>query len=358
MKGALRVVTPVAISPSFFVEMRLALVFSFPMLKFILRRILAAIPLLLASTLLAFAVIQLAPGDFLTKFQGQPGIRQETLDAMREQFGLTQPWYVQYLKWLWNVLHGNFGYSFDKKAPVFTLIGQKVYYTLLLALTSMLMSWIIAIPLGVLIARKRNGFLDRFANFWAFAGISLPGFFMALLAMRYAQQTGYFPVGGATSAPSATSGGYESLSHWGKILDTGWHLFLPTLVLGVRGVAGLMRQMRGNILDVLGENYVLAARARGLSERKVIWKHAFRNSINPLITLLGYEISGLLAGAALVEAVMSWPGLGLMLLDAVQAEDLYLAVGSLVMGTILLITGNLIADILLAYADPRIRYDS
>ena len=327
------------------------------MLKFILRRALAAIPLLLASTVLAFFVMQLAPGDFLTKFQGQPGIRQETIDQMREQFGLTQPWYIQYFKWLWNVLHGNFGYSFDKKLPVFTLIGQKVYYTLLLALTSLLVSWLIAIPLGVLVARNRNSVWDKIANFLAYTGISLPGFFVALLAMWLAQRTGWFPVGGATSPPSQTSGGYESLSRMGRIWDTTWHLILPTLVLGLRGVAGLMRQMRGNILDVLGENYVLAARARGLAERKVIWKHAFRNSVNPLITLLGYEISGLLAGAALVEAVMSWPGLGLMLLDAVQAEDLYLAVGSLVMGTVLLIIGNLIADILLAISDPRIRFE-
>ena len=327
------------------------------MLKFILRRVLAAIPLLLASTVLAFFVMQLAPGDFLTKFQGQPGIRQETIDAMRRDFGLTQPWYIQYFKWLGQVVQGNFGYSFDKKLPVFTLIGQKVYYTLLLAISSLFLSWLIAIPLGVWVARHRNSVGDKVVNFLAYTGISLPGFFVALLAMWMAQRTGWFPVGGATSPPSATSGGYESLSRWGKILDTSWHLVLPTLVLGLRGVAGLMRQMRGNILDVLGENYVLAARARGLSERKVIWKHAFRNSVNPLITLLGYEISGLLAGAALVEAVMSWPGLGLMLLDAVQAEDLYLAVGSLVMGTVLLIIGNLIADILLAFSDPRIRFE-
>ena len=301
--------------------------------------------------------MQLAPGDFLTKFQGQPGIRQESIDAMREQFGLDQPWYIQYFKWLSQVVQGNFGYSFDKKQPVFELIGQKVYYTLILALSSMFLAWIIAIPLGVFVATRRNSVWDRVANFLAYTGISLPGFFVALLAIWFAQRTGWFPVGGASSPPSAADGGYESYSHLGKILDTAHHLFLPTLVLGLRGVAGLMRQMRGNILDVLSENYILAARARGLAEKRVMWKHAFRNSINPLITLLGYEISGLLAGAALVEAVMSWPGLGQLLLEAVQAEDLYLAVGALVMGTVLLIIGNLIADILLAFSDPRIRFE-
>ena len=168
--------------------------------------------------------------------------------------------------------------------------------------------------------------------------------------MKFAAGNGYFPVGGATSI------GYESMSWLGKIKDTSWHLILPVLVLGTRGVAGLMRQMRGNTLEVLSENYVLAARARGLSERKVIWKHAVRNSINPLITLFGYELSGLLAGAALVENVMAWPGLGRLLLESVQNSDLYVAMASFVMGTVLLIVGNLVADILLAVTDPRIKF--
>jgi peptide/nickel transport system permease protein len=200
------------------------------------------------------------------------------------------------------------------------------------------------------VARNRNKFGDRIANFVAFAGISLPGFFIALLAMKLAQTTGWFPVGGAQSV------NYESLSHFEKIKDTGWHMILPVLVLGTRGVAGLMRQMRGNLLDVLSENFVLAARARGLAERKVLYKHAVRNSINPLITLFGYELSGLLAGAALVENVMSWPGLGRLLLESVQAQDLYVAMGAFVMGGVLLIIGNLIADILLAVTDPRIKF--
>ena len=138
-------------------------------------------------------------------------------------------------------------------------------------------------------------------------------------------------------------------------MDTGWHLVLPVFVLGLRGVGSLLRQMRGNVLDVLSENYILAARARGLSERKVIWKHAFRNSLNPLITLFGFELAGLLAGAALVENVLAWPGLGNLLLNSVQNRDIYVAMGSFVMGTVLLILGNLVADIMLAVTDPRIR---
>ena len=320
------------------------------MKRFIFRRLLQLLPLLLAVTIISFGVMQLAPGDYLDTLRGQPTIRPETIAKLRTDFGLDQPLYVQYGRWLWNAVHGDFGYSFTYKIEAATLIKQRLYYTFILSLWATILAWVVAIPLGVYVARHRNGFADRFANFIAFAGISLPSFFVALLAMKFAAENGYFPVGGATSI------GYEAMSWFDKVKDTGWHLILPVLVLGTRGVAGLMRQMRGNTLEVLSENYILAARARGLSERKVVWKHAVRNSINPLITLFGYELAGLLAGAALVENVMAWPGLGRLLLESVQNSDLYVAMASFVMGTVLLIFGNLIADILLAMTDPRIKF--
>jgi peptide/nickel transport system permease protein len=322
------------------------------MLRFILRRLLLMIPLVIGITIISFFVMQLAPGDYLDTLRGQPTIKPETIERLRRDFGLDRPAYQQYFLWLFNAVRGDFGYSFTYKIEVFELIGQRMYYTVLLSIWATLLAWVVAIPLGIYIATHRNSVADRVANFIAFTGISLPGFFVALLAMMWAQQTGWFPVGGASSV------NYESLSWFGKIKDTGWHLLLPVLVLGTRGIAGLMRQMRGSVLDVLGENYVLAARARGLSERKVIWKHAVRNSINPLITLLGYEISGLLAGAALVENVMAWPGLGRLLLEAVQSRDIYVAMGAFVMGSVLLVIGNLIADILLAFTDPRIKFSN
>jgi peptide/nickel transport system permease protein len=322
------------------------------MARFIGRRLLQLLPLLVGITLISFGVMKLAPGDYLDALRANPQIRPETIDRLEQQFGLNRPAYQQFGLWLWNALHGNFGYSFTYKIEVFALIGQRLYYTFLLSFWSMLFSWVVAIPLGIYVARRRNSIGDRFWNFVAFMGISLPGFFVALLAMLLAQQTGWFPVGGATSV------GYDELSWWGKVKDTGWHLLLPVLVLGTRGVAGLMRQMRGNMLDVLHENFILAARARGLSEKKVVYKHALRNAINPLVTLFGYEISGLLAGAALVENVMAWPGLGRLLLEAVSSRDIYVAMGAFVMGGVLLILGNLLADILLAVTDPRIRFES
>jgi peptide/nickel transport system permease protein len=320
------------------------------MLHFIVRRVIQMVFLVLGISLISFAVMQLAPGDYLTSMRANPNVRPETIDRLRHDFGLDQPWPVQYWRWLVNALHGNFGYSFTYKIGAFQLISQRLYYTFLLSFWSTVFAWVVAIPLGIHVATHRNGWSDRLANFLAFAGISLPGFFVALLALLLAQRTGWFPIGGASSVE------HSSLSQGGKIMDTARHLFLPVLVLGTGGVAGLMRQMRGNLLDVLGENYVLAARARGLSERKVVYKHAVRNAINPLITLFGFELAGLLGGAALVENVMDWPGLGQLLLEAVQTKDLYVAMGSFVMGAVLLIVGNLIADVLLAVTDPRIKF--
>lgn len=321
------------------------------MVRYISFRLLQLIPLVLGITLISFGVMQLAPGDYLDTLKGNPQIRPETLQRLREDFGLDKPWYQQYFLWLWNALHGDFGYSFTYKIGAFELIQSRLYYTFWLAFWSSVLAWVVALPLGIYIATRRNSVVDRVANFIAFAGISLPGFFVALLAMRFAQQSGWFPIGGATSE------NYEQLSWFGKVKDTGWHMILPVLVLGLRGVAGLMRQMRGSLLETLSENYILAARARGLSERKVIYKHAARNSINPLITLLGFEFSGLLASSALVDNVIGWPGLGRLLLESVQSQDLYPAMASFVMGAVLLILGNLFADVMLALSDPRIRYD-
>lgn len=319
------------------------------MLRFILRRLLQLIPLVIGISFVSFGVMKLAPGDFLSQMRGNPQIRPETIERLKVQYGLNKPWLVQYWDWIKNAIHGNFGYSFAYHIPVFRLIGSFALATLLLAVTTMIFSWCVAIPMGVYAARNRNGIVDRIASLIAFTGISMPGFFLALLASLWAEKTGWLPVGGMTSP------GHDQMSFLGRFLDTGEHLILPTLVLGVQGISGIMRQMRGNLLDVLNENFILAARARGLKENVVVWRHGVRNAINPLITLLGYDLSSLLSGAALVELVMSWPGLGRLLLNAVQGQDIYVAMASFVMGAAFLIVGNLIADILLAVTDPRIK---
>ncbi len=319
------------------------------MFWFIVRRLLQTIPLVIGITLISFFIMKLAPGDFLSQMRANPQVKPETIERLRHDYGLDKPAYVQYYDWLKNGLQGHFGESFAYHMKVEKLIGQYVLATLLLAGTSIVFSWAIAIPMGVYAATHKNGLIDRLISLIAFSGISLPGFFVALCALLWAQKTGWLPVGGMESPY------YDQLSPLGKVGDVAQHLILPTLVLGTRELASIMRQMRGNLLDVLNENYVLAARARGLKEWIVVWRHAARNAINPLITLFGYDLAGLLAGAALVEYVMSWPGLGRLLLTAVQTQDLYVAMASFVMGAVLLIAGNLVADILLALTDPRIK---
>lgn len=319
------------------------------MLKFILRRLVQMVPLLVLMTMISFGIMQLAPGDYLSQMQQDPRISPETIEQMRRQYGLDRPWYEQYFFWLANAVQLNFGYSFAYKLPVATLIGERMLNTFILSLASLVFAWSLAIPLGILAAVRRNSWIDRAASLFAFGGISFPGFFMALLLLLFAQQTGWFPVGGMRSVD------WELRTPWGQFLDVMHHLALPALVLGTHGLAGIMRQMRGSLLDTLRENYVIAARARGLPEQWVVLKHATRNAINPLVTLFGYSLAGLVSGSALVEIVMAWPGLGRLILEAVQSRDLYLVMGSFVMGAVLLQLGNLVGDVLLALTDPRIK---
>jgi peptide/nickel transport system permease protein len=320
------------------------------MARFLFQRFLHMIPLLIGISFIAFGVMQLAPGDFLSALTQDPRVSPEMIAQMRTQYGLDRPWYAQYFLWLGNAARLNFGYSLAYHVPVTTLLGQRLCNTFLLSFCSLVFAWSLAIPLGIVAAVRRNSWPDRALSLIAFLGISFPGFFLALLLLLFAQRTGWFPIGGMQSAMA------ELLSPWGRFLDLLHHLALPVLVLGSAGLAGIMRQMRGSLLDTLRENYITAARARGLPERMVILKHATRNAINPLITVFGYSLAGLLSGAALVENVMAWPGLGRLILEAVQSRDLYLVMGSFCMSAVLLLLGNLVGDLLLAATDPRIKF--
>jgi peptide/nickel transport system permease protein len=320
------------------------------MARFFFQRLLHIIPLLIGISFIAFAVMQLAPGDFLSALTQDPRVSPEMIAAMRSQYGLDKPWYVQYFLWLGNALRLNFGYSLAYHVPVTAMLGQRLWNTLILSVCSLVLAWSLAIPLGIIAAVRRNSWVDRSTSLLAFAGISFPNFFLALLLLLFAQRTGWFPVGGMESATA------DLMSPWQRFVDLMRHLALPVLVLGTGGLAGIMRQMRGNLLDTLRENYVTAARARGLPEQTVVLKHAARNAINPLITVFGFSLAGLLSGTPLVENVMGWPGLGRLILEAVMGKDIYLVMGAFVMSAVLLLLGNLVGDLLLAAADPRIRF--
>lgn len=307
------------------------------------------IPVLFGITLLSFVIMKAAPGDFLSQMKLNPQVSPEMIDLMRKQFGLDQPWPIQYLKWLWGIIHLDFGYSFTYRVPVATLIVERVLNTLLLTITAALLSWIIALPLGVYSALKRKSLFDQIVSFLSFTTISTPTFFLALLAVFFAAKTGWFPTGGVMSID------YTSLGPGEKFLDKLHHLILPASVLVIVGLGGLLRLMRSNFLEQMRQPFIMTARAKGLPSIAVNWKHIFPNAINPFITILGLEIAGLLGGAAFTEIIFAWPGLGRLILEAVMSQDLYLVMGSLFMGSILLILGNLFADILLATVDPRIK---
>lgn len=314
------------------------------------RSLQGAFTLLLASAL-SFFIIQLAPGDFLDSFRQDPRISAETLKAFREQFGLDQPVLQQY--WLWIkeiVTHGNFGVSFAYQRPVTDLLWERMFATLLLAVASLAITWAIAIPLGIVGAVNQNQRIDRIFRVLSYIGQGFPTLITGLLLLFVAQALSpLFPVGGMTSINHA------DLNPFGKLLDIGWHMILPTIALSITGFAGLQRITRGELLDVLRQDYIQTARAKGLPENRVIYVHALRNAINPLITLLGFEFASLLGGAFITETFFNWPGLGKLTLQAVIAQDLYLVMASLMMGAVMLIVGNLLADLLLKLVDPRIK---
>jgi peptide/nickel transport system permease protein len=320
--------------------------------RFLVRRLINMIPLIIGITFISFLAMSLVPGDFLSSLKLNPRISPQVIKQMEAQFGLDQPLMVRYLRWLWGVLHLNLGISLTYQVSVTSLIAARAFNTIVLAACSMLFAWMLAIPIGIVVAVRQNSFWDRLLSFLAFFGMSIPNFFLAFLMIYLALRTGWFPVGGTYSVF------YNELGFWSRIADRINHLILPVFVLGVSGMAGLMRLMRSQILEIKNSEFVRTARAKGLPERVVIYKHVLRNALNPFITMAGYSLGDLLGGAALVEAVMNLQGLGLLLLQAVRSLDIYLVMGSVLIGTVLLLVGNLLADLALVVADPRVDFSS
>jgi peptide/nickel transport system permease protein len=320
------------------------------MVAYLGRRLLHMIPLLLGITFLAFLVIDLAPGDFFATLRMNPSISPQLIDELERQFGYGDPLLLRYGKWLWRVLHLDLGISVAYRVPVTDLIGARALNTVILASASLVFTWTLAVPIGILVALRPNTVGDRVLSFLAFFGMSMPNFFLAFLLMYVALRTGWFPIGGSFSVY------YDTLPLSERIIDRVYHLWLPVIVLGAGGMASLMRLMRANVLEIERADYVRTARAKGLPERTVVGKHVLRNALNPFVTLAGYELGNLLGGAALVEAVMNLQGLGTLMLDAVRSLDVYLVMGSVLIGSILLLFGNLLADIALTLVDPRIDF--
>lgn len=320
------------------------------MLLFVGRRILIALGLLLVMSFVTFMLMRLTPGNYLDTMRLDPQISPETLARYEQRYQLDKPPVVQYFFWLAGVVRGDLGFSFYYNVPVSRVIAPRVLNTLVLSLSAFLFTWLVALPLGIYAALRQGSWVDRIIQAMAYVLLSVPGFLLALLLLLWASRTGFLPLGGAASA------GHEHMGWLARMADSLQHLVLPTLALSLGSIAALQKLMRGSLLEVLGRPFMSALRAKGISEWRAVYFHAVRNALNPLITLLGYEFSGLLSGAALMEIVLSWPGLGALMLTAVRSKDIYLVMASMLMGGVMFIVGNLLADILLAKADPRIRF--
>ena len=321
------------------------------MMRFFLRRLRHALFLLIGVSILAFLLTTLAPGNYFDEMRLNPQISPETLAALRAQYQLDKPLALRYASWINSVLHGQMGFSFAYNGPVAPLLFVRARNTLLLTITATLIAWVIALPLGVWSAERFGRLPDRLLS-WATAGLLvIPDLALALGLLVLAVRTGWFPTGGMTSLD------FQSLSFGGKVRDLVLHMTLPVATLVFSALPLLLRHVRAAVAEVLDAPFVLAAKGHGIPRRTLLYRYALRAAANPLISLFGFSVGALLSGSLLVEVVMSWPGLGPLLLEAIAARDLHLVIGAVMCSTLLLLAGNLIADALLYLTDPRIRVD-
>ena len=327
------------------------------MVNFIIRRFFHAVVLFFAISVVVFAVIQLPPGDFLTTMaadlerQGSQKAELQ-LQSLRARYGLDKPVYEQYFLWITHFVVGDFGESFQYQKPVTELIGDSLLLTIIISLVTWVFTWVVAIPIGIYSATHKYSFLDQVFTVMSFIGLATPGFLLALILMVVSVYVFGSPIGGLFSQEMA-----EQPWSLAKLVDLMKHIWVPVVLIGLSGTAELVRILRGNLLDILNQQYVQSARARGLREQVVVWKHAVRMAINPLISLIGLQLPGIISGSIIISIVLGLPTLGPLLYRALRVQDMYFAGSFLMLLSLLLIIGNFIADIALAWADPRIHYD-
>ncbi len=317
-------------------------------MRYLANRLLHGVLLLLSVSLLSFVLLELAPGSFFDEMRLNPQVSPETVATLQKHYGLDRPLPERYARWLRSVLEGEFGFSLSYNAPVGPLLWLRARNTLLLTVTATLLAWLMAVPLGVWAARNK-AWGDRIVGGVTSTLLAVPDLVLALAFLLFALHTGYFPTGGMVSPR------FVELSLGHKAQDLAWHLCLPVLVLALVTFPALARHVRAAMSEVLGSSFIRAARGHGIPPARLLFRHAFPVAANPLISLLGLSIAALLSASALIEVVMSWPGLGPLLLEAILARDLYLIVGAVMFSTVFLIAGNLLADLLLYWSDPRIR---
>lgn len=325
------------------------------MVGYIVQRILLALLTIWAISVLAFLIIQLPPGDFVTAYIAMmsasgTGITEAEAQALREQYGLDQPFHIQYLKWMALIAQGNFGMAIEWNRPVVDVIGDRLALTIVISLAAVIFTWALALPIGIYSAVHRYSFFDYLFTFIGFIGLAIPGFMLALVVMYVGFAYFGANVGGLFSAEYA-----EAPWSWEKVWDLIQHLPIPAIVLGIGGTAQMIRIMRSNLLDELRKPYVMTARARGLSETRVILKYPVRVALNPFVSTIGYLLPYIVSGSIIVSLVLSLPTVGPLLLKALIAQDMFLAGTIVLMLGVLTVIGTLISDLLLMWIDPRIR---
>ena len=322
------------------------------MLRYLLKRLATLIPTFIGITIVCFLVIHLAPGE-PTSMQAElnPNITPEAIDQLKRHYGLDKPLPVQYLVWMKNLARLDFGRSISSDArPVWDKIKERLPVTISINVASMVIIFLVAIPLGVVSAVRRGSLVDRSITVFVFVGFSIPGFWLALICMDLlGVRLGWLPISGIHSQ------GYQYMGFFERSWDLARHLALPVVISAFGALAGLSRYMRSSMLEIIRQDYILTARAKGLPERTVIYKHAMRNALLPVITILGLSIPGLIGGSVIFESIFSIPGLGKLFYDGIMMRDYNLIMGSLTIGAVLTLLGNLIADIAYSVADPRIR---
>ena len=321
-------------------------------MRFLIKRIALMIPTLIGITIISFAVMKMAPGDPTSLMTDlNPNMNEEAVKRIRAHYGLDQPWHVQYIKWLGNMIALDFGRSFAAdNRPVLDKISERIPITILINILSLILIFSVSIPLGVFSAVKQDSLFDRVSSLIVFIGFAVPTFWLALLLMiLFGVKLDWLPISGFRSL------NYSYLTPLGQILDISKHLVLPIFVSAFGGLAGMSRYMRSNMLEVIRQDYITTARAKGLDERTVIFKHALRNALLPLITILGLSVPGLIGGSVIFETIFAIPGMGQLFYQSVMMRDYPTIMGILVIGAALTLFGNLLADLLYSWADPRIR---
>ncbi|MGO8877911.1 MAG: ABC transporter permease [Desulfomonilaceae bacterium] len=326
------------------------------MLAYLIRRIMIMIPTLIAISIISFTIIQLPPGDFLTTYVAQLSASGETVDqaeleSLRTRFGLDQPMYIQYLKWAWNFIHGDFGHSFEWNKPVSELIGERLSLTVVISVCTLLFTWAVSIPIGIYSAVRQYSWLDYILTVLGFIGLATPNFLLALVLLWVSYAYFGLSIGGLFSPHFA-----DAPWSFAKVVDLMEHLWVPVIIVGLAHTAKFIRIIRGNLLDELRKPYVVTARAKGLSETRLILKYPVRVAINPLVSTIGWTLPELISGIAITAVVLNLPTTGPLLLSALMSQDMQLAGTFIMFLSCLTVIGTLVSDILLAWVDPRIRF--